>query len=137
MTKATFDLHRRLPVGALVLIVRETGVNRPCAVGVVVQHYAIEAFDSENVQRINGNRAGVEIIFEDGRSDGWSERDLELCGVLPLLGESVPFPALSNYQYRNRSSTSHDFREGVFDQALRLAKQRAATVLQPAPTALM
>lgn len=85
-------------VGDLVRVARGSGVNRPGARGVVVERYHLEG------------RWGVMLLFEDGRSDGFSPEDCAHMGV-----ERIGYcRALGHYQFTSVVALDRDWQTGVF-----------------------
>jgi len=61
----------------------------------------------------DGDALGFSFIFESGRYDGFSGRDIDLF----LIIEPIVVPQIANYQFTNVRRLSADFDRRVFDAA--------------------
>lgn len=96
------SLHQLFPVGAVIQAERESAVNRAGEIGVVYEQYAI------------GRVAGVSILFERGGFDGFSQADVEACGVMPLTAPARPHRMAVDYRLRCAATLRIDYESGRF-----------------------
>ena len=89
-------------VGTLAVAKRDSGVCKEGEVGVCYEVYTLQG------------RPGYSFIFEGGRFDGFSPRDVEMF-LEPL---DVVVPSVAGYTFTNVDRLMQDYRRGRFAEAL-------------------
>ena len=87
-------------VGSIVRLKKECLGNPAGTTGICYEVYEL------------GGREGHSFIFENGRYDGFSPKEVDM--FLEELGSYMPF---EGYQFKNVIQLTEDFRRGVFDEA--------------------
>ena len=96
------ECFMNIRVGTLAVAKRGSGVCKEGEVGVCYEVYELEG------------RPGYSFIFERGRFDGFSPRDVEM--FLEPLGAVVP--SVAGYSFSDVNRLVADYRRGCFAEAL-------------------
>ena len=99
----------RIRVGSLVVAKLAGGGCDPGEVGVCYELYQL------------AGRPGYRFVFEGGRYDGFSPKDIEM--LLDLTGRICE--SVADYQFRNVTQVSRDFQAGRFAAAFPAWRGRA------------